>query len=206
MSDNANQIYPMCYKIKEISHDKYVECLELFSKYLVVQNNTALRDGAMKDLDNCLDSYGNMYQRLNIIIVLGGIRHKLPLLPANDADGSIRIQSSMTTYMTEIGREEPTTALEAKFRIENLNMYSLLLYNKFREYYNDFYMRRNMYSVITSSDSPVTTSASSPFSSASSPFSSASSPFLPASATTTGGKKRRKLTRKRYKYRTSMRT
>lgn len=198
MSDVSNQIYPLCYKIKEISHDKYVECLELFSKYLVVQNNVALRDEVMTNLDACLDSYGNMYQRLNIIIVMGGLRRKLPLLPANDADGSIRMQSSMNTYMTEIGGNEPKTALEARMRIENLNMFSLLIYNKFREYYNDYYMRRNLHE---------TQNLYSPASVSSETVSSASSSaaFSPSSATTTGGKHRHKLTRKRHKHRTPKR-
>jgi hypothetical protein len=156
----------------------------------VVQNNVALRDEVMTNLDACLDSYGNMYQRLNIIIVMGGSRRKLPLLPANDADGSIRIQSSMNTYMTEIGGNEPKTALEARMRIENLNMFSLLIYNKFREYYNDYYMRRKLHETHNMYSPASVSSASS------------SAAFSPSSATTTGGKHRHKPTRKRHKYRT----
>ena len=144
MTEGVNQIYPLCYKIKDISHDKYVECLELFSKYLVVKNNNDLSGPLMEELDKCLESYGNMYKRLNIIIAPIG-RNKLPLLPADDEAGNVRMQSSMNMYMTEIGRDEPGTAYEANQRIQNLNMYSLLLYNKFREYYNDFYMRKNMF-------------------------------------------------------------
>jgi hypothetical protein len=162
-----------------------VECLELFSKYLVVKNNLGLRTPVIEDLDKCLESYGNMYKRLNIEIVLVDITslppanktgkrppvlpasdetdEQRPLLPADDDYGRARIQSSMNMYMREIGRDEPGTAYEANQRIQKLNMYSLLLYDNFREYYNDFYMRKKLFTA------PVEIS---------------------------GGKRRRKLTRK----------
>ena len=168
MTEGVNQIYPLCYKIKDISHDKYVECLELFSKYLVVKNNNDLSGPLMEELDKCLESYGNMYQRLNIIIAPIG-RNKLPLLPAYDEAGNIRMQSSMTEFMKSIGAGLPIDLshdIDGPVKDEiilKMNMYSLLLYGKFREYYNDFYMRKNMFTA------PVETS---------------------------GGKRRRKLTRK----------
>lgn len=146
MTEGVNKIYPLCYKIKEISHDKYVECLKLFAKYLVDKNNVDL----MNELDKCLESYGNMYTELNIGIATFGTR-KVPLLPADDDDGNNRMQLNMTEFMKSIGSGLPIDLshdIDGPVKDEiilKMNMYSLLLYGKFREYYNDFYMRNNMY-------------------------------------------------------------
>ena len=164
MSEVNNKIYPLCYKIKEISHDKYVNCLYLFSRYLVDKNNVRL----MNELDECLERYGNMYKKLNIDIATYGPM-KVPLLPADDDNGDIRMQLNMTEFMKSIGAGLPIDLshdIDGPVKDEiilKMNMHSLLLYGKFREYYNDFYMRNNMYN---------------------------------HSAVPSGGKRRRKLTRK----------
>ena len=146
MTEGDNPIYPLCYKIKEISHDKYVNCLYLFSRYVVDKNNV----GLMKDLDKCLERYGNMYTKLNIDIATFGPM-KVPLLPADDDAGSVRMQLNMTEFMKSIGAGLPIDLshdIDGPVKDEiilKMNMYSLLLYGKFREYYNDFYMRKKLY-------------------------------------------------------------
>jgi hypothetical protein len=160
MSEGVNQIYPLCYKIKDITHDKYVNCLYLFSRYLVDKNNV--------ELDKCLESYGNMYTKLSIDIATYGPM-KVPLLPADDDNGNIRMQLNMTEFMKSIGAGQTINLshdIEGPVKddiILKMNMYSLLLYGKFREYYNDFYMRKELFK---------------------------------DPAETSGGKRRRKLTRK----------
>jgi hypothetical protein len=90
-------------------------------------------------------------------------------LPADDDAGNNRMQLNMTEFMKSIGAGLPIDLshdIDGPVKDEiilKMNMYSLLLYGKFREYYNDFYMRNNMYN---------------------------------HSAVPSGGKRRRKLTRK----------
>ena len=140
--NETTKLYPYCYKIKENclpcenpkSFDNHNECLELLAKYMSISDaNPNSKDNALMAVGNCLKKYGDIYKKLGIELYVNP-KTKQITFPDHQ-----RIQSNMNLFLKEIGMEESKSPKEDNMRNEKMDMYNILLNDKLRQVYNDFY-------------------------------------------------------------------
>jgi hypothetical protein len=145
-ADIETQVYPFCYKIKEdcppcstplkCDNENQNECLELLAKYMSyseVNSNPQLKDNTLMKLGDCLKKYGDIYKKLNIELYVN------PKTKQINFPDHQRIQSNMNLFLKEIGMNESKSPKEENKRVEKMQLYNILLNDKLREVYNEFY-------------------------------------------------------------------
>jgi hypothetical protein len=143
---DKTDVYPFCYKIKENclpcpKKADYIqnEGVSLLARFLATTNNKEKKLKYYDELFYFLQQYGDIYKKLNIELYVNPSTKKV-LFPNNQ-----RIQANFNQYLTDIGLDErapnfvPTEDFE-KLKNECIIMYNILLIDKFREIYNDFYI------------------------------------------------------------------
>lgn len=152
IEDDKTVIYPFCYKIsdgcpprnncktdKDINdkNDEVFDCIELLSKYMSVSSSNFIsqekKDEAHKKTGMCLKKYGDIYDKLGMKPYVNPKTYAV-LFPNNE-----RIQANYNLFLRDIGSKETNSPKEYNLRREKLELYQILLNEKLREVYNDFY-------------------------------------------------------------------
>lgn len=139
-------VYPFCYKIKENClpcpkkvDDNQNEGVTLLGRFLASGNNKEEKRKYYDELFYFLQPYGDIYKKLNIELYVNPSTKKV-LFPNNQ-----RIQANLNQHLTDIGLDERAPNFEQTEEFEQLKnkyivMYNILLNDKFREIYNEFYI------------------------------------------------------------------
>jgi hypothetical protein len=150
--NNTNKtelLYPLCYKIKETclpckenvssscpSCDN-TYCLEELSNFNKKQSkNDKEKENDLDKLFNCLKKYGDIYKKLGIELYVNPKTQQITF-PSNP-----QIQSNLNLYLNTIdfNTKSPKTGNKQE---ENLMLFNILLNDKLRNAYNDFYYSNN---------------------------------------------------------------
>jgi len=144
MNTSKEEIYPLCYKIKEScpSCDESTcpscnntDCLKELSKYSndirPYKGNVELSE-EYYHLLICLKKYGDIYKKLDIVLHVN--EKKEITFPTN-----LQIQSSLNLYLYSNKFLNPTTPKEVKEQDEKIMLFNILLNDKLRAAYNRFY-------------------------------------------------------------------
>jgi len=154
MESKTLEIYPYCYKIKDNCPpcDNYCppcdnnlsvhkidnnDCTYLLAKYLALKSNRFADkyrlDNAHMNVANCLQKYGDIYKTVGIELYVNP-KTKQILFPDHQ-----RILSNYNVFLNEIGLSEPTSPKDSDVIDNKIKVYQILLNDKLREIYNDFY-------------------------------------------------------------------
>jgi hypothetical protein len=133
--------FPYCYKIKEgcppcekkIRHSGS-KCIKILAKLMSesVSYNEELKNEYNDDLFKCLMRYGDIYKQLNIELYVNP-KTKLVVFPNMQ-----RIQSNFNLYLKSINTTNPTFE-ERDEMDKKLMLYDILLHEKLKEKYDEFY-------------------------------------------------------------------
>lgn len=139
LSSVSNNVYPLCYKIKETSYQS--SCINKLAKYVKLKkkiygNNPYTTEEAHKSFMQCLRQYGDIYKRLGIELYVNPNTNKITF-PDNQ-----RIQSNLNEYMRKIADNDVTNTDTSsdKMQDDNIMLYNVLLNDSLRNAYNDFYV------------------------------------------------------------------
>jgi hypothetical protein len=139
LSSNSNNVYPLCYKIKETSYQS--SCINKLAKYVKLKkkiygNNPTATEQAHQNFVQCLKQYGDIYKKLGIELYVNSNTNKITF-PDNQ-----RIQSNLNEYMRKIADDETINSetSSAKTQDDNIMLYNVLLNDSLRNAYNDFYV------------------------------------------------------------------
>lgn len=144
MNNNDTNVYPYCYQIKDgcppctaIKYD-LDNCLDSFAKYVVVSENVTRtkeeKNNSKLELGKCIKQMGDLYNKLNIELYVNPNTKKV-VFPDQQ-----RIQSSFNVFLREVGNNPPNSPREDNVNIDKLKIFNILLNQKFRDIYNDFYI------------------------------------------------------------------
>lgn len=154
MDDKTAEIYPYCYKIRDNCPpcNNYCppcdnqlpsrsidnnDCVYLLAKYLALKSNRFADkyklDNAYMNVANCLQKYGDMYKTVGIELYVNP-KTKEILFPDHQ-----RILSNYNVFLNQIGLNEPTSPKDSNEIDNKIKLYQILLNDKLREIYNDFY-------------------------------------------------------------------
>jgi hypothetical protein len=151
--DSKNTIvYPFCYKIAEGCppsncdanivkykyHDNNIfDCIELLSNYMSINSSNGIsqeeKDKSYNKIGMCLKRYGDIYDKLGIKPYVNPKTYAI-LFPNNE-----RIQANYNLFLNDIGSNPPKTPTESDLHREKMELYQILLNEKLRGVYNDFY-------------------------------------------------------------------
>lgn len=140
--DDTTKLYPYCYKIKDSCppcNTKIMDdnCIRLLSNYLAFKSNRFVSENKLNDvyikLGNCLKKYGDMYKKVGIELYVNP-KTKQIIFPDNQ-----RIIANYNLFLNDIATIELQSPKEEKKLDEKINIYQILLNDKLREVYNDFY-------------------------------------------------------------------
>jgi hypothetical protein len=146
MNNNLNKtkIYPYCYKIKEncipckkepnnFEDSCLIHLSKIMHEYHYSTNNlTRKKEKYNDDLFNCLMRYGDIYKKLNIELYVNS-NTKQVYFPDNK-----RIQSNLNLFIKNINTKNLTPEKEVIIN-EKLKLYNILLNEKLKEKYDEFY-------------------------------------------------------------------
>jgi len=182
LTSGSNNVYPICYKIKETSYQANCppSCINKLAKYVKLKKkiygkNPNATEEAHQSFVQCLKQYGDIYKKLGIELYVNPTTNKITF-PDNQ-----RIQSNLNEYMRKIADNDANNIDMSSD--ETLMLYNVLLNDSLRNAYNDFYVSegyaKNVHPLATIDEIPTPMSMPSPSSSKSSnPFSSKTSkPF-----------------------------
>lgn len=150
--DETTKIFPYCYKIKEdcppcTINTEGNECVKLLANYLVLKYNRYVSkeylEKAHIKVGKCLKKYGDIYKKLGIELYVNP-KTKSIYFPDNE-----RIMSNYNLFLNDIGTFEPKSPKEENIIYEKISLYQILLQEKMREVYNDFY-KNNEFSELES--------------------------------------------------------
>ena len=151
IEDDNTIVYPFCYKIsegcppskdckieKKSNDDNHLfDCIELLSKYMSVSSSNFIsqekKDEAHKNIGMCLKKYGDIYDKLGMKPYVNPKTYSI-LFPNNE-----RIHANYNLFLRDIGSKQINGPKESDFRREKLELYQILLNDKLREVYNEFY-------------------------------------------------------------------
>ena len=144
LNSSSTVVYPYCYKIKEtcipcdtmtseqnnnnIINIKTTNCIDELSR---ISKNTS-ENKNVDDLFNCLKKYGDIYKKLGIELYVNP-KTKAVQFPDNQ-----RIQSNLNVYLEEIDPDTTSPKINTE-QEEKFKLYNILLNDKMRKMYNDFY-------------------------------------------------------------------
>jgi hypothetical protein len=145
VDSNSTNIYPLCYKIKEmcLPNDRQESedtlnseptCLKNLPRYLQEQQNVNRKivDKSSKDMVQCLTQYGDIYKKLGIELYVNPNTKQI-LFPDN-----LRIQANFHKYLRDVNidsQEAETT----KIHVENVMLYKILLDDILKQIYDQYY-------------------------------------------------------------------
>lgn len=139
LSSVSNNVYPLCYKIKETSYQS--SCINKLAKYVKLKkkiygNNPYTTEEAHKSFMQCLRQYGDIYKKLGIELYVNPNTNKITF-PDNQ-----RIQANLNEYMRKIADNEITNTDTSfdKTQDDNIILYNVLLNDSLRDAYNEFYV------------------------------------------------------------------
>lgn len=148
MNDNTESIgstetvvYPFCYKIKEnclpsnnINVNNPIDCISELSKLdkLTTYSNKELKETYLNDLLQCLKKYGDIYKQLGIELYVNP-KTKQIIFPDNS-----RIQANFNLFIQN-NNFDTISPREIDINNHKLMMYTILLNDKLRKKYNEFY-------------------------------------------------------------------
>lgn len=146
MNNNSNSLdstktYPYCYRIKEgcppcvkkIRHSGS-KCIKILAKLMSerVFYSEELKKEYNDELFKCLMRYGDIYKQLNIELY---VNPKTKLIVFPDMQ---RIQSNFNLYLRSVNTKNPTFE-ERDEMDDKLMLYDILLHEKLKEKYDEFY-------------------------------------------------------------------
>jgi len=144
LSSTETVVYPFCYKIKEnclpcnnktISVNNQIDCISELSKLDKSSSpyfNKKLKETYLDDLFECLKKYGDIYKKLGIELYVNPKTNQV-IFPDNS-----RIQSNFNLFIQDNNFDTISPR-----EIDNINhklmLYNILLNDKLRKKYNEFY-------------------------------------------------------------------
>lgn len=137
--DNTINIYPYCYKIKDNCPPCKTKdnCIRLLSNYLVLKSNRYVSENKLNNahmkLGDCLKQYGDMYKKVGIELYVNP-KTKEIIFPDNQ-----RIISNYNVFLNDIGTFNTQSPEEESIYDEKIKIYQILLNEKLRQVYNNFY-------------------------------------------------------------------
>jgi len=181
----SNNVYPLCYKIKETSYQASCQpsCINKLAKYVKLKKkiygkNPDATEKAHISFVQCLKQYGDIYKKLGIELYVNPTTNKITF-PDNQ-----RIQSNLNEYMRKIADDEATNTGTSsdKTQDETITLYNVLLHDYLRNAYNEFYISegyaKNDQLLVKGPTSDVLLPKQIPIVSSSNPFASkTSNPF-----------------------------
>ena len=141
LSSISNNVYPLCYKIKETSYQSSCinkpSCINKLAKYVKLKKkiygkNPDATEQAHISFVQCLKQYGDIYKKLGIELYVNPTTNKITF-PDNQ-----RIQSNLNEYMRKIADDEATNTGTSsdKTQDETITLYNVLLHDYLRNAYN----------------------------------------------------------------------
>lgn len=140
--DDTTKIYPYCYKIKEDCPPYNIKqtddnCIRLLANYLVLKSNRFVSENKVNNayvkLGDCLKKYGDIYKKLDIELYVNP-KTKQIIFPDYQ-----RIIANYNIFLNDIGTLQPQSPKEESINNEKIKIYQILLNDKLRQVYNDFY-------------------------------------------------------------------
>lgn len=146
MNNNSSSIgdtktYPYCYRIKDgcppcvkkIRHSGS-KCIKILAKLMSerVFYSEELKKEYNEELFKCLMRYGDIYKQLNIELY---VNPKTKLIVFPDMQ---RIQANFNQYLRSVNTKNPTFE-ERDEMDDKLMLYDILLHEKLKEKYDEFY-------------------------------------------------------------------
>ena len=132
-------VYPLCYKIKDTclpcdskGSEKNTCTLELINYMKDKKNqmyNPNVDDKSNDKLFECLKQYGDIYKKLGIELYINE-KTKQAVFPTNEG-----IRANLNLYLTHVD----TDKVSKESIEETMMLYDILLNDKLREKYNEFY-------------------------------------------------------------------
>ena len=140
LSNSTNTtVYPYCYKIKEDclpcdskGSEKNTCTLELINYMKDKKNqmyNPNVPDESNDKLFECLKQYGDIYKKLGIELYINE-KTKQAVFPTNEG-----VRANLNLYLTNVD----TNKVSKESIEETMMLYDILLNEKLREKYNEFY-------------------------------------------------------------------
>ena len=140
LSNSTNStIYPYCYKIKDTclpcdskGSEKNTCAVELINYMKDKKNqmyNPNVPDESNDKLFECLKQYGDIYKKLGIELYINE-KTKQAVFPTNDG-----VRANLNLYLTNVD----TNKVSKESIEETMMLYDILLNEKLREKYNEFY-------------------------------------------------------------------
>lgn len=132
------KIYPFCYKIKENCPpcppcNENSNCVNLLAHYISLKSNKFRSENekqvAKKNVGNCLKKFGDMYKKVGIELYVNP-KTKQIIFPDHE-----RILANYNLFLDDIGINQTNSP----YINELIDIYQILLNDKLREVYNDFY-------------------------------------------------------------------
>ena len=134
-----SKVYPYCYKIKETclpcdskGSEKNPCTLELINYMKDKKNqmyNPNVYDESNDKLFECLKQYGDIYKKLGIELYINE-KTKQAVFPTNDG-----VRANLNLYLSNVD----TNKVSKESIEETMMLYDILLNDKLREKYNEFY-------------------------------------------------------------------
>jgi hypothetical protein len=133
-------VVPYCYKIKEScipchSQSSSMDCIKELSKLVKHSQphiSQIIKEKDVNNLFNCLKKYGDIYKKLGIELYVNPTTKQI-LFPDNQ-----RIQSNFNLYLENIDVDTDSPKIN-NIQEDNIILYNILLNDKLRKMYNDFY-------------------------------------------------------------------
>ena len=140
LSNSTNTtVYPYCYKIKDSclpcdskGSEKNTCTLELINYMKDKKNqmyNPNVPDESNDKLFECLKQYGDIYKKLGIELYINE-KTKQAVFPTNEG-----VRANLNLYLTNVD----TNKVSKESIEETMMLYDILLNEKLREKYNEFY-------------------------------------------------------------------
>jgi len=137
--NNSINLYPYCYKIKDECPPCKIKdnCIRLLSHYLVLKSNKYVSEQSLNNahmkLGDCLKQYGDMYKKVGIELYVNP-KTKEIIFPDNQ-----RITANYNMFLNGYSPFNLQTPKEESIYDEKIIIYQILLNEKLREVYNNFY-------------------------------------------------------------------
>lgn len=139
--DDKTKIYPYCYKIMDDCPPCNIKsgdnCIRQLAYYLALKTNRYVSkndlDKAHIKVGNCLKKNGDIYKKLGIELYVNP-KTKQIIFPNYQ-----RVLSNYNLFLNELGTTSPASPKDDNIRDEKIILYQILLDEKLREVYNEFY-------------------------------------------------------------------